>query len=151
LVELRKAHAAEAERLTHLALRSKALWGYDAEFMRACVPALTIPPERVVRELFFVLDDGERLIGMVGLRGLGPEDAELTNMFVEPTAIGHGHGRRLFEHAVGVARARGWRRLLISSDSFAEGFYLRLGAARIGESASDAIPGRMLPLLALEL
>jgi hypothetical protein len=37
--------------------------------------------------------------------------------------------------------------LLILSDPFAEAFYARLGAVRIGEGPSDAIPGRLLPLL----
>jgi hypothetical protein len=37
--------------------------------------------------------------------------------------------------------------VLIDADPFAEGFYLAMGAERIGEVASDALPGRMLPQL----
>jgi hypothetical protein len=44
-----------------------------------------------------------------------------------------------------------YERLLIQSDPFAEGFYLRLGADRIGEVPSQALPGRVLPLLVYPL
>jgi len=36
---------------------------------------------------------------------------------------------------------------MIDADPNAEGFYLKMGAERVGESPSGSIPGRMLPLL----
>ena len=45
----------------------------------------------------------------------------------------------------------GFHTLHIHSDPFAEGFYLRNGAIRIGETPSGSIPGRLLPLLRLDL
>ena len=68
---------------------------------------------------------------------------------MEPDAIGRGHGRRLWCHAVALARALGAWRMRIESDPFAEPFYRAMGAERIGEAASDAIPGRLIPLLVL--
>jgi hypothetical protein len=50
-----------------------------------------------------------------------------------------------------VAHSLGVRCVRIQADSFAEPFYLRQGAVRIGEAPSDAIPGRKLPLLCFEL
>lgn len=46
-----------------------------------------------------------------------------------------------------VARALGLSSLLIDADPNAEGFYLRMGAERVGEVPSGSISGRMLPLL----
>jgi GNAT superfamily N-acetyltransferase len=132
-------------------MRSKAYWGYDEAFMRACVPALTITPERIRGEIFFVLVEGDEILGFVGLCASGADEAELTNLFVEPTTIRRGFGRRLFECAVGVARAQGWRSLSIASDPFAAPFYETMGATPVGETPSDAIPGRMLPLLTYNL
>jgi hypothetical protein len=37
--------------------------------------------------------------------------------------------------------------MFIASDPFAEPFYRAMGAERIGETPSDAIPGRLIPLL----
>ena len=45
-----------------------------------------------------------------------------------------------------AAAALGVTALSIESDPHAEGFYLRLGARRIGEVPST-LPGRVLPLL----
>jgi GNAT superfamily N-acetyltransferase len=132
--------------LTAVALRSKASWGYDAAFMAACVDTLTITSERIVSEPLFVLEGDGQLIGYCGLCVQG-DDAELTNLFVEPWAIGRGYGKRLWRHAVEVARALDCRRLRIESDRFAEAFYHAMGVARIGEVSSGAIPGRMIPLL----
>ena len=42
MATVRSARAGEAASLTALCLRSKAHWGYDAEFMRLCVPSLTV-------------------------------------------------------------------------------------------------------------
>jgi GNAT superfamily N-acetyltransferase len=143
---IRRALPTEAAELTALALRSKAHWGYDAAFMAACVVPLTIAAERIAAEPFFVLEEDGRIWGYYGLRVSG-EEAELTNLFVEPEAIGRGCGKRLWAHAIEVARAAGCRRLRIESDPFAEPFYRAMGAERIGEAPSEAVPGRMIPLL----
>jgi GNAT superfamily N-acetyltransferase len=145
-VIVRRARSDEAGHLTALSLRSKAYWGYDAAFMEACVPALTISSKRIAAEPFFVLEDGGQVIGYAGLCIQGA-DAELTSLFVEPWAIGRGYGKQLWRHAIEVAYALGARRMRIEADPFAEAFYRAMGAARIGEAPSDAIPDRMLPLL----
>lgn len=143
---IRRARSDEAEHLTTLAIRSKAYWGYDAAFMEACVPALTISSERIAAEPFFVLEEGGQVIGYAGLRIEGA-NAELTNLFVEPLAIGHGYGKQLWQHAIKVAHSLGAKCMRIESDPFAEAFYRAMGTERIGEAPSDAIPGRMVPLL----
>ena len=147
---IRPAHPQETELLTGIALRSKAHWGYDPAFMRACVPVLTLTPARLLAERCFVAEEGGRVIGFGGLRTVGDE-AELTNLFVEPDAIGRGYGRCLWRHAVALACALGARRMRIEADPFAEPFYRAMGAARIGDAASEAIPGRMIPLLVFAL
>ena len=147
---IRPARADEAPLLTSLALRSKAHWGYDAAFMAACVPALTITAERLAAERFFVLEEDGRVAGFAGLRA-GGDEAEPTNLFVAPEAIGRGRGRRLWLHAVEAARAAGCRRMRIESDPPAEPFYRAMGAERIGEAPSEAVPGRLIPLLTYAL
>ena len=149
-VHVRRARPDEAEQLTDLALRSKAYWGYDAAFLQGCVPALRLAPERLQAEPFFVIEADGRVMGFGALRVDGAE-AELTNLFVEPQAMGRGYGSRLWRHAVELASALGARQLRIASDPFAEPFYRRMGAERIGEIPSDAIPGRQIPLLVYAL
>ncbi len=97
--------------LTELALRSKAHWGYDAEFMQMARPYMVIAPEIVEHDTVFVA---------------------------------------LWAHMIGQARILGYRTVRIVSEPKAEGFYLRMGARRTGLHESEAVPGRMLPVMEFE-
>jgi GNAT superfamily N-acetyltransferase len=147
---MRSARPGEAAPLSALALRSKAHWGYESDFLEACRSELSIS-EALIREgRVFVLEGG---FGPIGFYTLTPfrSDIELGHFFVDPPHIGRGAGRLLWRDAVARARALGYDQLLIQSDPNAEGFYLRLGAQRIGEVPSAVQAGRALPLLLLPL
>jgi N-acetylglutamate synthase-like GNAT family acetyltransferase len=147
---IRPARVNEASLLSALALRSKAHWGYDAEFLEACRAELTISADYIRRAPVFVLEEDGRVVGFYGLRDQGTE-LELLYLFVEPAAIGGGHGRRLWGHAVWTAARLGFQKLTIESDPYAEAFYLAMGARRVGEVSSTLRPGRTLPLLEFSL
>jgi GNAT superfamily N-acetyltransferase len=145
LANIRMARAGEAPSLTALCLRSKAHWGYDAEFMRRCVPSLTMSEESIAEgRVLVATDEAGRAIGTASVMRDG-DDAELGLMFVDPAAIGGGVGRVLFGEAVELARRLGYRRMTILADVNAAPFYERLGARFLRHAPSDAIPGRTLP------
>ena len=148
---LRPARPEESAALTALAVRSKAYWGYDEEFMRASTAELMVTPEHVVAEPTYVAETNGRLAGFYMLEPLASGDFEVDFLFVEPGLIGRGCGKALFEHAMRTAAAAGARRVVIQSDPNAEAFYLRHGAKRIGARASASISGRELPLLEVRL
>jgi len=147
---IRPARPDEASSLSALALRSKAHWGYDEAFLEACREELTIRAEDLAPRRVTVLERDGALGGFYGLENAGP-DGELWWLFVDPPAIGTGAGRLLFEHAVATARDLGWRTMRIESDPGAEAFYRAMGARRTGETPSQSIPGRSLPLLEFDL
>ena len=149
-MKIRPARAEEASALTELALRSKAVWHYDAAFMAQCRAELTMPASGVEERRTQVAEEGGALLGFVTVCGAPPE-GELGELYVEPSAIGGGVGRALLEAALGVARRAGFRALAIHADPNAEGFYLRHGADRVGSVPSGSIAGRMLPLLRLDV
>jgi GNAT superfamily N-acetyltransferase len=148
---IRPAEPGEAGLLSALSFRAKGQWGYSAEFLEACRADLTISPAEIRTSAVFVHEGAAGADGYYRLIALDAEVAELDALFVEPAAIGTGVGRRLWEHAVALAREAGFRDLLIHSDPHAEGFYTAMGAHRIGESESTVAPGRMLPLLRFAL
>jgi GNAT superfamily N-acetyltransferase len=78
-------------------------------------------------------------------------DAELDHLWVDPPAIGRGVGKRLFLAVAERARRAGAARIVLNSDPYAEAFYLRLGAVRIGDHPVAEIPGRVLPRMAFSL
>jgi GNAT superfamily N-acetyltransferase len=146
----RRARPDEAGSLSALALRSKSHWGYEPEFLEACRSALTLTSEFVEDGEVHVLETGGRIAGFYSLVKWNA-DVELCHFFVDPPLMGQGAGRLLWEDAVERAESLGFSRLLIQSDPHAEGFYLRLGAERIGEVPSEVEPGRILPLLLFPL
>lgn len=149
-MQIRTARGGEAGKLTELAFRSKAHWGYDEAFMAACRNELTVLPEEVERRRTLVAEEDDRLLGMVTVEGRPPEGS-VGMMFVDPSVIGQGIGRLLFEKAVATARSTGFARLTVDADPHAEPFYRAMGAFRIGTSPSGALPGRFLPKLAVRL
>lgn len=136
--------------LSDLALRSKGYWGYDEEFLEACREELTVRRNDIARRRVTVLERDGAVLGFYGLDGEAPV-GELWWLFVDPTAIGTGAGTALWTHARRTALGLKWKRMCIESDPGAEGFYLAMGARRIGEVPSQSIPGRVLPLLEFEV
>ncbi len=150
-VMIRAARPDEAAAISELAVRSKGHWGYNRSFLEACRDDLALSPTEIATSPVYVYENDNSLCGFYRLLPAGDHAAELDALFVDPSAIGQGVGRRLWEHAVSTAGALGYRELLIQSDPHAEGFYRTMGAKRIGQSASTVSPGRMLPLLRHEV
>ena len=148
---IRHARPHEASAISALAFRSKAHWGYDAEFLERCRADLSISAEEIATSIVFVHDSAAGIAGFYQLTTLGDRLACLDALFVDPIAIGTGVGRRLWEHAVATARAEGFLAMEFQSDPHAEGFYLAMGATRIGDSESTVTPGRLLPLMRFTL
>lgn len=148
-VVIRQAQASDASELTALAMRSKAYWPYDADFIRDCRDELTVTRERAGSGLIFVAEAGGQIAGFYGY---GSGDPEMVALFVDPPWIGKGVGKKLWAHALEFARAKGWGSFDIMADPYAaEKFYLPMGCQKIGEIASTVRAGRMLPLLRYEL
>jgi GNAT superfamily N-acetyltransferase len=136
--------------LTALCLRSKAHWGYDADFMARCVPVMTLSPQRIEGRHRVAEADG-RAAGFALLAPLKDGRVDLDLFFIEPAYIGTGVGRVLFAGIVELARALEFKVLEIVADPHAEGFYSRLGAVRVGVAESEVDPGRQLPMLEFAL
>lgn len=172
---VRDARSRDLDTLSDLALRSKGHWGYDEGFLRACAAELTVTARMLEEHTVRVAEESGAVVGFYGLlypgghradragsarwgpdpgrrrRGAeapaSAEVPEVEHFFVEPRRIGKGIGRALWEDLLEEARRRGHGRVRIASDPFAEPFYLRMGARRVGDVASGSIEGRRLPLL----
>ena len=147
---IRPASPDEAELLSDLALRSKAHWGYSQEFLEACRAELTLTPEDISSSPVFVLEGGKQIVGFYGLREQDDE-VELLYLFIEPSAMNRGYGRRLWEHAVETASQLGCKKISIESDPCVEAFYQAMGGRTIGFVPSAVQQERKLPLLEFPL
>ncbi len=148
---IREPRPDEASALTDLAMRAKASWGYDAEFMEACRAELTVTPQTLRESRFWVAEEHRGgLVGMIAL-GAAEDHAELEDFFVAPEAQGEGIGRALMDAVQAECRARGLTRIEVDADPNAEAIYARLGFRTVGRSPSGSIPGRWLPRMARTL
>ena len=124
--------------------------GYDAAFMEACRAPLTVDPKAIAKCHFYVLDEGGMITGFYGLSGEPPRGG-IEFLFVEPAGVRSGRGQRLAQHFLALARSLGFEEMDVSADPSAEGFYVAMGAVRIAEVPSDAIPNRLIPRLRFSL
>jgi GNAT superfamily N-acetyltransferase len=149
--QIRRASPDDAPVLTEIAHAAKRHWAYPERWIELWKDALTITPSFVLSNEVYVarVDDG-----IAGFSALLAAEGKvwLEHLWVSPTYIGTGIGKALFIHAAGIGAATGAPAMMIESDPNAEGFYLRMGARRIGEVVSD-IEGekRLLPVLAFDL
>lgn len=150
-VRIRPGRADESARLSDLALRSKAHWGYSDAFLEACRDELSLAAADFGTDVVFVLERGHEIAGFYVLEPLSADDVELGFLFVEPAEMGRGCGKRLLAHARDEAKRRGWRRIVVQSDPNAAAFYASCGARVVGVAPSASIPGRELPLLEIDL
>ena len=150
MILLRDIRHDELSSLSELCLRSKAVWGYDDAFMRACRDELTLRPEELATSHCQVAEHDTIAVGLAQIKMTG-RDADLARLFVEPSLLRAGVGRLLFEWAANKARELGADGMTIEADPGAAPFYERMGARQIGFTPSQSIAGRMLPLLRLEL
>lgn len=138
----------EAQALTELALRSKAVWGYDEAFMAACRDELAVSARDIeaAGERLTVARLGNQLAGYSWVMPVSREVWELEALFVEPGLMGRGIGQELFRQALRLAGAGGALTLSVQSDPSAAPFYEKAGCIKVGEKESGSLPGRMLPL-----
>ena len=146
-VDIRAARPPDAQRLTTIAHAAKRHWRYPDELISLWQADLTVSPQFIVDcSVFCAVQDSE-IVGFYALSRQG-EAFELEHLWVDPQHMETGVGAQLFQHAVRTVRSMGGTVLNIASDPHAEGFYLRMGAIRVGEVPSRP-EGRSLPLLAL--
>ena len=151
-MEIRQALESEAKRLTAVAMRSKAHWGYAREVLDGWRDDLAISSKDIRdHPICVAVEDGE-LLGFYSLR---PSDGawELDHLWVVPEYMRRGVGRALLAHAMEMALRGGASEIKVDADPNAERFYVDHGAVRRG-AVPARIPGqpdRVRPQLAFRL
>lgn len=144
---IRAGNSSDALELSNLAIRAKAHWPYDEQFIRDCADDLRVSAERSGGGLIFVGEEDGAIVGFYGF-GTDTSSPEMTHLFVDPKRIGKGVGKMLWYDAINFASSQGWKSFEVLADPYAaENFYLPMGCKKIGEVDSSIRPGRKLPLL----
>lgn len=141
----RRASATDVPELDRLMRASGAYQGQYAPMLAG----YAIAPDQPDRDLMVLAEAGGEVLGFYSLITEG--EPELDLMFVADAAQGSGLGARLFRHMAGEARALGIDAVKIISNPPAEGFYLRMGAERIGTKRPKGRVTWSQPILYLRL
>lgn len=137
----------DAATLTAIAFEAKRAWGYPERWIQGWAPTLTISPGYISSFPTFSAVVEMDISGFCALRTSGAE-ATIDHLWVLPASWRKGVGRALFRHAEAVARTAGATVLVMESDPNAEGFYLAMGAVRVGRvpAPMEGVE-RFLPLM----
>ncbi|MDP2479416.1 MAG: GNAT family N-acetyltransferase [Candidatus Palauibacterales bacterium] len=142
------ARPSEVEALSALAVRSKAHWGYPADWLEAWGPQLALSRADLENREVFVARGSAQPVGFYSLAFRNC--ASLEHLWMDPRFMGRGLGRRLVEHAVARTALRGYPTLQVDADPHAESFYVRMGAIHVGwVPAPVSGTARLLPRLVI--
>ncbi|WP_067931140.1 GNAT family N-acetyltransferase [Alicyclobacillus kakegawensis] len=122
-VHIRRAIPEEAPILTSIALESKAVWGYDKEFIEQCREELTLTPEYVRLHEVYVAQQHNQIVGFYGLT-VDEGRAILDYLYMIPASLRQGVGRQLWDDLIKRAKSLGVSVISIDADPHAERFYL---------------------------
>ena len=148
-VDIRQADAQDLNAATSVCLRSKAFWGYDEAFLAACREELTLSLNDL-EDLVLIARIGDELRGIIQLSRTDGI-LQIEKLFVDPSAMRCGLGRRLLCEAIDRAARPSVQAIRVEVDPHAVPFYTAMGFARVGDVPSGSIPGRTLPVMLREL
>jgi ribosomal protein S18 acetylase RimI-like enzyme len=148
---IRRARREEAATLSQIALAAKRHWGYAERWIEHWKPQLTFSPEYFEEHESWVAETDQAPIAFYTLLEKDG-NAWLDNLWVSPEFIGQGIGKKLFRHALEVAKQGGYKRLQLEADPNATGFYKKMGMKKIGERLSEVeSQPRILPIMEIVL
>ncbi|MBS4191962.1 GNAT family N-acetyltransferase [Bacillus sp. FJAT-49705] len=145
-MKIRKAVNHDSEVLSEIAYKSKAYWGYSKEFIEKCKDDLTVTVPYMKENHVYVLEKDNTILAFYSL---STNPNRLDALFIDPYHIGKGIGKLLWEDIINKAKHLIMKEFIIDSDPNAEGYYLKMGAKRIGETPSTVFPNRSLPLMSV--
>jgi GNAT superfamily N-acetyltransferase len=134
-ISFRRALPSDAEAARELIVRSMGHWDHPPGYLEEARALMSLSAVDLQRDdAWMVLLDN----AVAGFYRLSQADdsAEIEEFHLEPSVIGRGIGRRMFEHATERAEAIGAQWLIWSTDANSLGFYLRMNGEVTGTQPS---------------
>ena len=140
----------DAKKLTEIALKSKAFWGYSDEQLESWREDLTITPKMFEECNVYKYIVKDEIAGFYILNRANIRTSILEFLFVDPKFIKKGIGSKLLNHAKEYCLDGSSAIINVLSDPNAESFYAMHGFKVISKTESS-IKGRFLPEMEFEI
>ena len=140
----------DAERITEIALISKAFWGYSEELVESWRDDLTVTSKMIETMKVFKFLQEDVIVGFYILNIPDTDSVELEFLFVLPDFIGKGIGEELLNNAVKEEKLMHCHTMTVLADPNAETFYQSQGF-KVIEKKKSSIPNRFLPVMEKDL
>jgi len=150
ILNIRRAVSSDSEVLTSIAARSEASWGFDATFMNEFEKIYKVSEEFITSNSIFAAEEDGAVVGFYALVTKGIE-ATLEFMYIEPSKIGKGLGRMLWNHMISHCQECDIEVIQLVCGSEPKKFYLKMGAVSVGEVDSLVIQGRKVSKLSFSI
>lgn len=124
---IRTACADERGALVALMRRSSLVWESERAMLLAHPDVIDVPAEHIAAGQVRVALAGGRVVGFSAVVSVDDHTLELDGLFVEPDAMRTDVGRALVADAADAARRAGKRRIEVTANLNAQGFYQRVG------------------------
>lgn len=145
-MRIEKALAEDAQELTELTLLSKSYWNYSDQQMKSFRDDLTITKDYISKNEVYKLIDKNEIVGYYSFFKKNNENITLDNLFVAPTSIRKGIGKKLMIDFFQRIQKIEFVRATLEADPNAENFYAKFGFKVVGKSESS-IKNRFLPIM----
>jgi len=146
-IRIRRGDVDDFAQLREIAIAAKAHWGYGLSRVQDWAASGDFEPASLSARLVYVAETPTEPIGWAALVPRG-DVGWLEDLWIDPTWIGRGVGRLLFDHVVTCARELGARRLEWEAEPNARGFYERMGGTYVRDSETTEW-GRVLAVFGL--
>ncbi|MES2293830.1 MAG: GNAT family N-acetyltransferase [Pseudomonadota bacterium] len=143
-MNVRLAKPSERRALEELQTRASLANSGDRDAILANPDAIQIPQSQIENGQVFVAERDGAISGFAAILPRDDGDIELDGLFVEPAQWKTGVGRRLVGVCASRAKLLGAKRLCVTGNPHAEGFYLSCGFAIYGTMQTRFGPGLLM-------
>lgn len=149
-LKFREIRRSDCEIMKKLMRAGKGYWGYPEEGLDRFMANFGGRDNAYFQNaLGFIAEEKDTVIGYYAFT-TGNEPM-LDDFFLDTRFIGQGYGRKLWEHCIEQAKAKGWESFSFWSDPNSQPFYEHMGATKIDERPMVTMPGLMAPIMRYDL
>ncbi|WP_405181747.1 GNAT family N-acetyltransferase [Nocardia sp. NBC_01377] len=144
---IRLAEAADFDSLQAIFVRASLSNAGDRDVLLANPDALVLTPDRIAqRRTVVAVTDTGTIAGFASSGAITDDSVELDDLFVDPSMMRRGIGRRLVDAIAADARRRGLTEIVVTANPHADAFYRSAGFVELHQVSTEFGSGARMSL-----